>query len=165
LGGPGLHSRSALLGALGCRTAEPRARGEGGNGGATAGGLGAAVEWAARAHGPAEVAARLARGGGKVRIGPAAAWGWDGPRLRHGGWAGDGERGRVGRLEGELGWGRFTPFSSFYFSYSFFFSFYLDSNSSMTHKLNKCTPSKFINQTMCPNMSCNIQDFSRVLFY
>jgi hypothetical protein len=44
-----LHSRSALLGALGCGAAGPRARGEGGNGWATAGGLGMAVGWAARA--------------------------------------------------------------------------------------------------------------------
>jgi hypothetical protein len=73
--------------------------------------------------------------------------------------------GEVGRADQEGSWARDDLPFFFLFILLIFFSFYLDSNLSMTHKLNKCTPSNFTNQNMCPSMSCNIQDSSRVLFY
>jgi hypothetical protein len=54
--------------------------------------------------------------------------------------------------EGLLGCFCFHFSICFPFALLIFFSFYLDSNSSMTHKLNKCTTNKFINRNMCSIM-------------
>jgi hypothetical protein len=84
-------------------------------------------------------------------------------------WAARGRTGRRGRpgwgaWEGVVGprWARegggivglvyFSLFYLFLFTLLILFSFCLDSNSSMTHKLNKCTPINFINRNMCSSM-------------
>jgi hypothetical protein len=64
----------------------------------------------------------------------------------------------------QAGWaGLFSLFYLFSFSLLSFFSFCLDSNSSMIHKLNKYTPNKFINRNLCS--SCDATFKNPLLFY
>jgi hypothetical protein len=62
---------------------------------------------------------------------------------------GEGSGGPAGR---GVGLGMIYPLFFFLFLLLTFFSFYLNSNSSMTHTLNKCTTNKFINRNMCSSM-------------
>jgi hypothetical protein len=121
--------------------------------------------WAvARGHAVGDWASTRWRGAlvGCARL--PAAWAVSGAGERARCWA---VQARAARWAGCKGsWARNDlPLFFFLFLLLIFFSFYLDSNSSMTHKLNKYTPSKFINQNMCPSMSCNIQESSITLFY
>jgi hypothetical protein len=124
--------------------------------------------WARRANGPCgcsranwavAVGALVAAGalGRALRGGPGGA---AGPRGGKRGIRGGlrarvlGSQAELGREEEEglLGWFCF-PFSIYFpFALLIFFSFCLDSNSSMTHKLNKYTTNKFINRNMCSSM-------------
>jgi hypothetical protein len=119
--------------------------------GGTGGALG---EW--HPYGQGE-RARVAR----RRLGEAAACARRGRKSARGGSVQGartlGQRWGAGPREGPRGraaWAGFV-FSFFYlfpFTLLIFFSFCLDSNSSMTHELNKCTPNKFTNRNTCSNM-------------
>jgi hypothetical protein len=157
---PGHHAGMAAVPGSGARAnaaARASARARGGHG------CGAARSALGREAG--ELAC-WARGRSTRRAG----LGW----LRLPGWAGGRGAQRAGpSTRGAARWvgwkgswvGNDLPLFFFLFLLLTFFSFYLDSNSSMTHKLNKYTPSKFINQNIYPSMSCNIQESSITLFY
>jgi hypothetical protein len=70
-------------------------------------------------------------------------------RAERGEWLG---RGWAKEGGGAVGLVLFSLFYFLPFALLIFFSFCLDSNSSMTHKLNKCTPNKFINRNICSSM-------------
>jgi hypothetical protein len=95
----------------------------------------------------------IAGPGGSAPLGRRAR-GWRGCAARpvereEGGWLG---RGWAREGGGDVGLVLLSLFYLFPFALLIFSSFCLDSNSSMTHKLNKCTPNKFINRNMCSSM-------------